>query len=178
MKNWSLHEGCVALNAAEEFTRWYLELHGEVLRYACRRVGDSAGEEVAADTFFTLWRRWEVAPHSDRDLLRGWLYVVARHKVLHVYKFLERKHRDISLELDGREIDLQASDSGIDFVERDDACRILRGLTKEQRDAFLLVHVAGHSSKDAAENAGCSPQAIANRLSRVRKAIHLSELHR
>jgi RNA polymerase sigma factor (sigma-70 family) len=59
------------------FERAYGALFEPILGYVVRRVLDPEdAAEVVAETFLTLWRRLDEAPHGPE--LRPWLYGVAR----------------------------------------------------------------------------------------------------
>jgi RNA polymerase sigma factor (sigma-70 family) len=59
------------------FETAYRELYSPICGYALRRVSDPEdAAEVVAESFLTLWRRWDEAPKGAA--LRPWLYGVAR----------------------------------------------------------------------------------------------------
>lgn len=49
----------------ERFEALYRANYAAVLRYAARRSGPGAAEEVAAETFATAWRRLDQIPAAE-----------------------------------------------------------------------------------------------------------------
>jgi RNA polymerase sigma-70 factor (ECF subfamily) len=75
-----MQDGAMADGLAERRERFeavYRELYAPVCGYTLRRIRqpDDAAE-VVAETFATLWRRFDACPQGDE--LRPWLFGVAR----------------------------------------------------------------------------------------------------
>src|SRR5438105_6855737 len=64
----------------ERFEAVYRELYAPICGYTLRRVRDPEdAAEVIAETFVTLWRRFDRCPQGEQ--LRPWLFGVARRVI-------------------------------------------------------------------------------------------------
>ena len=64
----------------ERFEAAYRELYEPICGYVLRRVREPEdAAEAIAETFATLWRRFDRCPHGDE--LRPWLFGVARRVI-------------------------------------------------------------------------------------------------
>src|SRR5215469_2042030 len=64
----------------ERFEAAYRELYAPICGYTLRRVREPEdAAEVIAETFATLWRRFDRCPQGDE--LRPWLFGVARRVI-------------------------------------------------------------------------------------------------
>jgi len=64
----------------ERFEAIYRELYAPICGYTLRRVRDPEdAAEVIAETFVTLWRRFDRCPEGEQ--LRPWLFGVARRVI-------------------------------------------------------------------------------------------------
>ena len=63
--------------------------HDAVWRYAVRRVGDAAAEDVVAETFLVAWRRLDAVSEHER----AWLLSVARRVVANHRRGQQRRAR-------------------------------------------------------------------------------------
>ena len=64
----------------ERFEAVYRELYAPICGYTLRRVRDREdAAEAIAETFATLWRRFDLCPHGQE--LRPWLFGVARRVI-------------------------------------------------------------------------------------------------
>ena len=63
-------------NEDEEFARVVATHRNALLRYGLRRLDDHfAAEDLVADTFVVVWRRFEELPSRTEELF--WLYGIA-----------------------------------------------------------------------------------------------------
>lgn len=156
----------------ERFRALFSELHPEIHAYACRRVPPTVAEDVVAETFLTVWRRWEDLPASPQDR-RRWVFVTARHHLAHAQRTRARQVR-----LESR-LTL-ATAAGIPVVEPDvadqvvvsmDAFAAFRALSPQDQEVIQLVAWEGLRLEDAAAVLGCSPVAYEARLRRARRRL-------
>jgi RNA polymerase sigma-70 factor (ECF subfamily) len=139
--------------------------HLAVHRFALRRVGDGAVDDIVAETFTIAWRR-----HSEivGDPL-PWLLGVARRVCAN---HLRASGRRAAL---GRRLSDQGPSFSDDIAISDGRLRAaLAMLGDRDREALLLIAWDELSNSDAAQVVGCSPSAFAVRLHRARKRLALA----
>ncbi|SEE09096.1 RNA polymerase sigma factor [Ruania alba] len=135
--------------------------------YAMRHVGPDRAEEVVAETFLVAWRRLEDVPGSGLP----WLLVVARNTIRSDRRSMYRQ-RALTAELERltKLTDHVASAETL-VTERDALLRGLAQLSKNQREAILLVAWDGLTTTDAAAVAGCALGTFKVRLHRARRRM-------
>jgi RNA polymerase sigma-70 factor (ECF subfamily) len=165
----------------EAFTLLYRQHQAAMYRFALRMTGNAwAAEEIVQDVFMTLMRDPKKYDAS-RGTLGGYLYGIARNRVM---KHLERRPREISLE----EKNEDGSSSGIVLqdmftpaisAERRERMEQVRAavleLPAEFREAVVLCELEEMSYEEAAQTAGCPIGTIRSRLHRGR-ALLLAKL--
>ena len=130
-----------------------------VYRYALRRVGERAVDDVVAETFLVAWRRQEEIVGDPLP----WLLGVARRVCANE---LRAGVRQASL---GRRLAAESLPFSEDVVIADGRLRQALGqLGERDREALLLVAWDGLSNSDAAKVLGCTTAGFAVRLHRAR----------
>jgi RNA polymerase sigma-70 factor (ECF subfamily) len=165
----------------DAFTLLYRRHQAAMCRFALRMTGSAwAAEEIVQDVFMTLMR----APKkydSSRGTLGGYLYGIARNRVM---KHLERLPREVSLEQknedgSGAGIVLQDPATPATWAETRERMKHVRAavldLPAEFREAVVLCELEELSYEEAAEAAGCPIGTIRSRLHRGR-ALLLAKL--
>jgi RNA polymerase sigma-70 factor (ECF subfamily) len=161
----------------EAFALLYQRHQAAMFRFALRMTGNSwAAEEIVQDVFMTLMRVPKKYD-STRGTLGGFLYGIARNRVM---KHLERLPREVSLE----EKNEDGSGSGIvlqdtftpaihaEKRERADHVRAaVLDLPPEFREAVVLCELEELSYEEAAQMAGCPIGTIRSRLHRGRALL-------
>jgi RNA polymerase sigma-70 factor (ECF subfamily) len=161
----------------EAFALLYRRHQAAMYRFALRMTGNAwAAEEIVQDVFMTLMRVPKKYD-STRGTLGGFLYGIARNRVM---KHLERRPREVSLE----EKNEDGSGPGIvlqDFTtpatqaekrERADHVRAaVLDLPPEFREAVVLCELEELSYEEAAQMAGCPIGTIRSRLHRGRALL-------
>lgn len=139
---------------------------GHIMRYASRRVGRDAAQDVVADTFVVAWRNRLSRPANELP----WLYGVARRVVASLFRSEERSRR-LTDALAQRQLagDGHLGDSRT--IERLVAAEALRSLSEPDREVLLLMGWEGLSPADAAAALGISSVAYRARLSRARRRL-------
>jgi RNA polymerase sigma-70 factor (ECF subfamily) len=144
--------------------RWLEELYESyatpVHRYALRRVGRDAADEIVAETFVVAWRRFERVP--DEPL--PWLYAVARRLVANHRRSDNRRHALLTRLGDSAS---PGSDSPSDRGLRESLATLRDG----DREALLLVAWEGLSTAELAVALGCTQVAARARLHRARTRL-------
>jgi RNA polymerase sigma-70 factor, ECF subfamily len=165
----------------EAFTLLYRRHQAAMYRFALRMTGNAwAAEEIVQDVFMTLMR----APKkydSSRGTLGGYLYGIARNRVM---KHLERLPREVPLDQknedgSGEGIVLQDAETPATWVETRERMSQVRAavleLPAEFREAVVLCELEELSYEEAAQAAGCPIGTIRSRLHRGR-ALLLAKL--
>ena len=165
----------------EAFTLLYRRHQAAMYRFALRMTGSAwAAEEIVQDVFMTLMR----APKkydSSRGTLGGYLYGIARNRVM---KHLERLPREVPLEQknedgSGAGIVLQDLVTPATWAETRERMKQVRAavleLPAEFREAVVLCELQELSYEEAAQAAGCPIGTIRSRLHRGR-ALLLAKL--
>ena len=165
----------------DAFTLLYRRHQAAMYRFALRMTGSAwAAEEIVQDVFMTLMR----APKkydSSRGTLGGYLYGIARNRVM---KHLERLPREVSLEQknedgSGAGIVLQDPATPATWAETRERTKHVRAavleLPAEFREAVVLCELEELSYEEAAQAAGCPIGTIRSRLHRGR-ALLLAKL--
>jgi RNA polymerase sigma-70 factor (ECF subfamily) len=165
-----MQDGVMAQEIAERRERFesvYRELYAPVCGYALRRIRrpeDAA--EVVAETFATLWRRFDACPQGDE--LRPWLFGVAR-RVAANQRRGERRRTALGERLaataDREAFDLLGSD------EESELARAFAGLSESDRELLSLVAWEGLTRDELAVALGTNRAVVRLRLHRARKRL-------
>lgn len=140
--------------------------HDAVWRYAVRRVGEDAADDVVAETFLVAWRRLDAISEHEQS----WLFSVAR-KVVANQRRGGRRRATLTARL------AQESAAGRGEPERDldvPAAAVrsaLDTLSEPDQEALRLIYWDGLAPSDAARALGCSAVAMRVRLHRARRRL-------
>ena len=161
----------------EAFTLLYRRHQAALYRFALRMTGNAwAAEEIVQDVFMTLMRDPKKYD-ATRGTLGGFLYGVARNRVM---KHLERLPREVSLEEKndngtGYGIVLQDASTPATQAEKRERVEQVRSavldLPAEFREAVVLCELEEMSYEEAAHMAGCPIGTIRSRLHRGRALL-------
>jgi RNA polymerase sigma factor (sigma-70 family) len=140
-------------------------VHAYVLRRAEPGI-DAA--DVVAETFTTLWRRLEDVPGDGTE--RGWLVRVAGYALANARRAQRRRGR---LQERLQQLGQPAVAAGTAPAPADvAACRAAMGrLRPAERELLRLVVWDGLTQQEAAVALGCTTNAVALRLARVRRRL-------
>jgi RNA polymerase sigma factor (sigma-70 family) len=143
------------------------ERHGlAVRRYVMRRIGDAAGEDLAADVFVRAFRA-RGRYRADRDTALPWLLGISNH-VIADHRRLERRRLTAMARL--------AGDSGARTDEDGSTLdrqlvAALRRLPAVERDTLLLVVWGELTQDEAAAALGVPVGTVSSRITRARKRL-------
>lgn len=152
----------------ERFVALYREYYGDVLRYARRRVGVHAADDVVAETFLVALRRPEAIPSDPLP----WLYGVARRVVSNGERSQRRADRlEIRLRAASREDPANDADLAGEVAQRMLVDQALAALSTGDQEILMLVAWEGLDVKEAARALGCTAAAAAVRLHRARRRL-------
>jgi RNA polymerase sigma-70 factor (ECF subfamily) len=165
----------------DAFTLLYRRHQAAMYRFALRMTGSAwAAEEIVQDVFMTLIRDPKKYD-AQRGTLGGYLYGIARNRVM---KHLERLPREVSLEQKNEDgtgpgIVLQDAVTPANWAETRERMGQVRAavseLPAEFREAVVLCELEELSYEEAAQSAGCPIGTIRSRLHRGR-ALLLAKL--
>ncbi|HEU0130248.1 MAG TPA: RNA polymerase sigma factor [Mycobacteriales bacterium] len=148
----------------ELFESAYRALYVPVCGYAARRLADPQdAAEVVAETFLTLWRRFDDAPAGDQ--LRPWVYGVAR-RTLANHRRGERRRTALTERLAA---DLAVLGEAVPAPEPDGSVtRAFAALSDSDRELLALVAWEGLTHEELAVALGVSRPVVRVRLHRAR----------
>jgi RNA polymerase sigma-70 factor (ECF subfamily) len=155
----------------ERFRALFEDRYQAIHRYVRRRIGTSGDDvlDVTAQVFTVAWRRFDRIPEPPLDL--PWLYGVARKIVSRQQRTLRRRQG-----LKDRLTAEAAVSSPDPPTAEPDSARVLRAIERlrpKDREVVRLVLWEQLSHADAALVLGCSPNAIAIRMHRVRERLRI-----
>ena len=148
------------------FEAAYRELYAPICGYTLRRVREPEdAAEVIAETFATLWRRFDRCPQGDE--LRPWLFGVAR-RVIANQRRGERRRSALGERLAAN----VAPETAIAPDEPPSGlARAFASLSDSDRELLSLVAWEGLTSEELAVALGTNRAAIRLRLHRARKRL-------
>ena len=131
------------------------ELQPALLRYL-RSAEPGAAEDIASDTWLEVTRRLDRFTGDDRAF-RGWLFTIARHRLIDARRRAAR-HRTAPVAWlpDRPGVDDPAADVLIDLSTQA-SLRLLAELPPEQAEAVLLRVMAGLDTDEVAQIMGKQP---------------------
>jgi RNA polymerase sigma-70 factor, ECF subfamily len=161
----------------DAFTVLYRRHQAALYRFALRMTGNAwAAEEIVQDVFMILMRDPKKYDAS-RGTLGGFLYGVARNRVM---KHRERLPREIALDENtedgtGLGIALQDASTPATHAEKRERSNLVWSavleLPAEFREAVVLCELEERSYEEAAQLAGCPIGTIRSRLHRGRALL-------
>ncbi|MET9063832.1 RNA polymerase sigma factor [Streptosporangium sandarakinum] len=154
------------------FDRYVRQIH----RYAARRLGTQAADDIAAETFLIAFRRRASYDLTQR-LARPWLYGIATRLIARHRRGEERFLR--ALCRTGQDpLPEPMADAVVDRVAAQEKDRVLAGalagLSRGDRDVLLLVAWGDLSYEEVAEALGIPVGTVRSRLHRARRKTRAS----
>lgn len=137
-----------------------------LLRYSLRRLDDRTScEDVVAETFLIVWRRWDDLPAPDKELY--WLYGIALRVLSNHRRSRDRRDRlyaRISFQrdpLEGQDIE----------VDTEPILRALRELRRSEQELLEFVYWERLTYLEISIILGISENAVGIRLNRAKKNL-------
>lgn len=163
-----------SLEEPELFATLYDRYAPDVHRYAARRLGDAAADDITADTFLVAFRirsRYD----QSRANARPWLYGIAgnligkqRRAEVRALRALARTGHD-PLAASGGPFWPEDTDSRI--AAQGPLAGALAGLSAPDRHVLLLVAWAELTYQEVAEALGIPVGTVRSRLNRARRKV-------
>jgi RNA polymerase sigma-70 factor (ECF subfamily) len=155
----------------EQFAVLFDRYADAVHRYAARRLGPEAAEDLMAETFITAFQRRHTYDLARADA-RPWLFgiatnLVSRHRRAEARRFKALSRLPEPVVHEEPVADRAVARAGATGVRRELAAA-LGGLSARHRDVVLLVAWADLDYEEAAEALGVPVGTIRSRLHRAR----------
>ncbi len=150
---------------ADETFRGELEAKIPHMRAFARSLcGDpTQADDLVQDALANAWRgRERYTPGTN---LKAWLFMIVRNQF---YSDKRRSWRQTSLDPETAEATLTAVSDPMAALELDEVRRALAMLPDEQREALILVGVAGLPYDEICQICGCAEGTIKSRVHRAR----------
>ncbi|HTY57484.1 MAG TPA: sigma-70 family RNA polymerase sigma factor [Bacteroidota bacterium] len=149
---------------------------GRLLAFIRRRVStDSQAEDILQDVFYQLLTSYSVTEPLEQ--MTGWLFTVARNKIIDWYRRKRPANRSLDEALDGSPVTLsevlpspvEGPDAGYDReVIAEELTEALEELPVKQREVFIMHEIEGRSFNEIQEITGAPLNTL---LSRKRYAV-------
>ena len=153
------------------FASVYESVYPDLLQFVQRRAHPDHAEDVVAETFLVLWRRWEERPRREEDV-RAWLFGTARHLLLNAWRG-ENRRQALAVRIADQENHHAGDRDAEHAVLRADLTRAWAMLSATHQEALALAVLDDLPSAQAAAVLGISPVAFRLRLSRARRALRM-----
>lgn len=162
----------LSLRAPEQFADVFERHFADVHRYAARRLGETAADDIAAETFLTAFRRRD-RYEPQRGPVRAWLFGIAanligRHRRAEV-RSLRTWARAGTDPVGGGHCD-QVADR-VSGGLGPGLAGVLARLSAGDREVLLLVAWAELSYDEVAAALRIPPGTVASRLHRARRKV-------
>ena len=152
----------------ESFEAVYRELYAPICGYTLRRVRDREdAAEAIAETFATLWRRFDRCPQGAE--LRPWLFGVAR-RVIANQRRGERRRTALGERL-AANVDQAALHAFHPEEATSELARAFATLNEADRELLSLVAWEGLTREELAIALGTNRAVVRVRLHRARKRL-------
>lgn len=160
-----------APDRADAFRSLYESAYGDLLRFVQRRTEATSAEDVVAEAFLVVWRRFAEAPSSEDDA-RAWVFGITRNLLLNARRG-EQRRQSLGVRLADLSPDL-FSVCHADLVgSRIDLSRAWVLLSEVHQETLGLAVFENMAAPQAAKVLGISPVAFRLRLTRARRALRL-----
>lgn len=160
-----------APDGEDAFRGLYESAYADLLKFVQRRTDVANAEDIVAEAFLIVWRRFSEAPKREDDA-RAWLFGITRNLMLNDRRGEQRRQA-----LGVRLAETTATshvDSHADLVSsRVDLGRAWALLSEVHQEALGLAIFENLAAPQAAHVVGISPVAFRLRLTRARRALRL-----
>ncbi|MFJ4895066.1 RNA polymerase sigma factor [Streptomyces sp. NPDC088788] len=159
-----------SLEHPELFARLYDRYAPDIHRYAARRLGNHAADDVTADTFMTAFRvraRYD----ASRSSARPWLYGIAAHLIGKQRRKEVRGLRAVARTGHDPVAASWVEDTADLVADRAPLADALAALSGADRHVLLLVAWADLTYQEVAEALGIPVGTVRSRLNRARRKV-------
>jgi RNA polymerase sigma factor (sigma-70 family) len=152
-----------------EFAAIYNRHVGSILRYARRRLGETAGEDVATEVFVRAFKH-RASFASQHPTALPWLYWLAG-QVIGDHARAERRRLRLLSRLAETAAPASTDSAGVKPGLGPEVVRGLRRLTEADRETLLLVVWGELTYEEAAAAVGVPVGTVRSRISRARRQL-------
>jgi RNA polymerase sigma-70 factor, ECF subfamily len=138
--------------------------YAELTRFATRRVGADAADDIVAGTFLIAWRRFGDLP---ADHARAWLYSTARQVIANELRARTRSQRLAAKA--AASCDAHVADHSGRVDEQIRVRAVLAELSQADQEVLRLTEWEGLDVAEAARVLRCTRAALKVRLHRARR---------
>ena len=141
----------------------------DLVRFLTPLTSPADVEDLTQETYLRAVRA--LPQFAGRSSVRTWLFAIARRVAADHVRYATRRPRTAALP------DWQATAEVADphgrprFEEQHALTEVIRGLSEDRREAFLLTQVAGLTYAEVAEICGCPVGTIRSRVARAREDL-------
>ena len=156
------------------FNELLKRFHGQALSTAWRLLGshNAQAEDVVQTSFQKAWENYHQLENPDR--LKSWFFQILVNECRNLQRrYKTRKMlRQVFLPWEGQTCETVPADHGIQKRIH----TALQKLSARQREAFILIHLEGFNTQEAASMMGASTGTLKSHLHRattiLRKELH------
>ena len=159
-----------APDRADAFRSLYESSYADLLKFVQRRTEPANAEDVVAEAFLVVWRRFSEAPAQESDA-RAWVFGITRNLMLNAQRG-EQRRQALGVRL-AQTPDFFASSHADLVSSRIDLGRAWALLSEVHQEALGLAVFENLAAPQAAKVLGISPVAFRLRLTRARRALRL-----
>ncbi len=150
------------------FRALYAEAYADVLAFAQRRGPASQAEDVTAEAFLVVWRRFEEAPRPDD--VRAWIFGIARHCLLNAQRGRGRQDA-LAVRIASVTPPDEQFPEDTAAAERLDLAAAWKQLSPAEQETLSLTVFEDLGSAQAARVLGITAASYRIRLMRARRAL-------
>ncbi|MGA8788491.1 MAG: sigma-70 family RNA polymerase sigma factor [Paenarthrobacter sp.] len=155
----------------EAFRALYESAYADLLKFVQRRTDAANAEDIVAEAFLIVWRRFSEAPQHQEDA-RAWLFGITRNLMMNARRG-EQRRQALGVRL-AEATAISHVDSHAELVSsRVDLGRAWALLSEVHQEALGLAIFENLAAPQAAHVVGISPVAFRLRLTRARRALRL-----
>jgi RNA polymerase sigma-70 factor, ECF subfamily len=159
-----------APDRADAFRSLYQSSYADLLKFVQRRTDPANAEDVVAEAFLVVWRRFSEAPVQESDA-RAWAFGIARNLMLNAQRG-EQRRQALAVRL-AETLDFVGTSHADLVSSRIDLSRAWTLLSEVHQEALGLAVFENLAAPQAAKVLGISPVAFRLRLTRARRALRL-----
>jgi RNA polymerase sigma-70 factor (ECF subfamily) len=155
------------MNAPPEFKGELLALLPSLRAYARSLARDRDGsDDLVQETITKAWAKH--ASFSPGTNMRAWLFTIMRNAF---YSGIRRRRRETE-DVDGAAAARMAQPpTQVPHIELEEFKAALEEIKPQQREALILIGVAGCTYEEAAEICQCAVGTVKSRVNRARQAL-------
>lgn len=150
------------------FERLYRRHYHDVRRFVARRLAGDGIDDVVAEVFTVLWRRFGEAPGDERVL--PWLYGVGHGVLANEYRSSRRRRR-LTDHLAAQPVRGPSPDHAEQVSHRQSVAEAFDALGEADREVLRLVAWENLTSSEIALVLGCARTTAAMRVRRARHRL-------